>query len=483
MKKFIFTFCLLFALLMNLFSQNSYEEFIRQRQKEMTDFKNKADAEFTRYLEKRWAEFQEFRALEKPTKPKPKMAPIVSPEDIVNLPKIPDAPNLPEPPLPKPEEVIIHLPIYNPPEKMPENFEKITVNYFECPLYFQIDKKMRFSLTDNKEAAVAAAWEQLSTTEYSKLVTDCKSLVGENGTNDWAFYTLIDKIAESYFGTDFFNEKNLFKMFLLCQSGYKVKVARSGNSLFLLTASEQPIYGINYLIIENTNYYIFDANRKKSGDLYFTFPKDFSQSTHKLNLIITRPLKDVTKLSFEKYSAKGCDLTVTVCKNEALKAFYTTYPQCDVIVYAKSTPSETFSNMILPQFKKAVEGKSRQEAVGMILNFCQTAFEYKTDDEQFGFEKPFFPEELFYYPFCDCEDRSILFSYIVKNVLNMDVILLDYPQHIATAVHFQEHVSGNYVISNDKKYLICDPTYIGASVGMEMPEFSRKNIKPLPIVL
>ena len=46
---------------------------------------------------------------------------------------------------------------------------------------------------------------------------------------------------------------------------------------------------------------------------------------------------------------------------------------------------------------------------------------------------------LFYYPYCDCEDRSVLYSYLVRNLLKLDVVLLDYPNHIATAVCFNEN--------------------------------------------
>ena len=119
------------------------------------------------------------------------------------------------------------------------------------------------------------------------------------------------------------------------------------------------------------------------------------------------------------------------------------------------------------------------EAANMLIDFVQTAFAYQTDGEQFGYEKPFFVDELFYYPYCDCEDRSILYSRLVRSLLNLDVVLLDYPNHIATAVCFTEQVEGDYILVNGKKYVICDPTYIGASIGMAMPQFKSVAAKVL----
>lgn len=482
MKKFIVTLSLLIGISGFNYAQNTYEDFVRQRQQEMQDFKNKADAEFAKYLEERWAEFETFRAIEAPAKPKPKTAPVAPPEVILDLPKIPDAPDLPDVEFDIPDESTTPLPLYTPPEEK-NNYETVQVDFFKTPLYFQIDKNMRVTLSDIKEPEIAKAWEQLSKSDYTKLLEDCKTIAGKNGENDWAFYELTKKIAAAFFDEKAVNEQYLLQMFILSQAGYKVKIARSGSQLFLLTASQQTIYGMNYIKIDDISYYILNGHLKKEGELYYTYKKDFSNANNVLNLVITKSWQEGDKLTTAEYQAKGCNLKITVGKDDGLKSFYTTFPQCDVVIHAQATVSDAFAEMIVPQFKQAVAGKTEQEAVSMILNFCQTAFDYMTDPEQFGFEKPFFPEELFYYPYSDCEDRSIIFTYLIHNVLNMDAVLLDYPEHIAAAVFFNEDVKGDYIMVGDKKYVICDPTYINASIGMEMPEFKNKGIHARPIAI
>ena len=106
----------------------------------------------------------------------------------------------------------------------------------------------------------------------------------------------------------------------------------------------------------------------------------------------------------------------------------------------------------------------------------QESFEYKTDDEQFGREKYFFTEDILYYPFSDCEDRSIFFSHLVRKLLGLEVVGLNYPNHVATAVKFNTNVTGDALLIDNSKYIICDPTYIGSDVGMAMPQF--KNVSP-----
>ena len=112
----------------------------------------------------------------------------------------------------------------------------------------------------------------------------------------------------------------------------------------------------------------------------------------------------------------------------------------------------------------------------MLINFVQTAFEYATDDEQFGYERPLFGDEIFYYPYSDCEDRSILFSILMRDLLGLDVVLLHFPGHLATAVKFNEDISGFYLMIDNEKYLICDPTYINAPVGDCMPDYQNSSV-------
>ena len=121
--------------------------------------------------------------------------------------------------------------------------------------------------------------------------------------------------------------------------------------------------------------------------------------------------------------------------------------------------------------KRKIKDLPELEAANVLLDFVQTAFEYRTDQEQFGYERPLFGDELFYYPYSDCEDRSILFSILVRDLLGLDVVMLNYPGHLATAVKFSEEVPGYYFMVKGEKYVVCDPTYIGASAGDCMPQF------------
>ena len=60
---------------------------------------------------------------------------------------------------------------------------------------------------------------------------------------------------------------------------------------------------------------------------------------------------------------------------------------------------------------------------------------------------------------------------LVRELLGLDVVLVHYPGHMATAVAFDETVKGDYFEINGRRFTICDPTYINADIGMAMTQF------------
>ena len=66
------------------------------------------------------------------------------------------------------------------------------------------------------------------------------------------------------------------------------------------------------------------------------------------------------------------------------------------------------------------------------------------------------------------EDRAILFSRMVRDLLGLEVMLVYYPNHLSTAVCIEEECYGDKLIYKGKKYTICDPTFINAEAGRTM---------------
>ena len=78
-------------------------------------------------------------------------------------------------------------------------------------------------------------------------------------------------------------------------------------------------------------------------------------------------------------------------------------------------------------------------------------------------------------------DLAILFSRLVRDLVGLDVVLLYYPGHLATAVAFNENVTGDYLVYKNRKYIVCDPTFINAPVGMTAPDEDNASAFLMPL--
>lgn len=351
------------------------------------------------------------------------------------------------------------------------------IAYGGLAFYLNNSLNRKCSLNGLNENAIADAYEALCNSDYKPLLADCAQIRKDLRLNDWGVFTLVRQVADTYCGTA--NESIVMQQFLLNEMGYKARMARKAteDKMMLFVATDCSIYAHPYITLNGQNYYNLSGNNEQCQ--FYMCQKDSPKAKNSVGMQLKEaPLFPGTVVS-STHQAKGSAARVTVDVPKALMDFYKDYPQCDYSVYFNAPVNAAMENRILSSLAPLVQGRNEADAANILINFVQTAFQYQTDGQQFGYEKPFFVEELFYYPYSDCEDRAMLFSYLVRKLLGLDVVLLDYPEHIATAVRFNGNVSGDYFMVNGRKYIVCDPTYIGASIGMTMPRYKTVSAKVL----
>ena len=518
--------------------ESAQESFAKFRQKALDDYENfrqKANAEYAKFLEEAWKPFDSKPAEEIPWQPKPVVPnftyddpdpepvpnpqpdPVPSPEPV----KISELTPVPEPepePIPVPDPVVVPdfersdeaapVPIPAPrrkseqiqfesvvadpkPISRPQPVEPIvpkpvpaaaaqTLNFYGSSFPFHLDKEETLHLKDISEKSVAQLWTQLSDSRYDNVIAECLQQREERNLCDWAYVKLTQSVAEKYCGAKT-NEAVVMQMYLLTQSGYQTRIARADKRLTLLLGSVEKIYRYKYFQLDGLKFYIIDRSLENMqmniSNHAFPGEKPFSMT-------MTQPKLNVKKTEKRTIVSKRYpDVKITVETNRNLIDFFNDCPlSAQWNYYSKASMSDVLKESLYPGLRKAIEGKSELEAVDILLNFVQTGLSYATDGEQFGYERPLYPDETIFYPYCDCEDRSILFSCLVRELVGLDVVLLNYPGHLATAVHFNENVTGDYLTIDGKTYLICDPTFInGAPVGRCAKEFKAEKPKVVKI--
>ena len=354
--------------------------------------------------------------------------------------------------------------------------DKQMVNF--CGQKVYVDKSLKgvCSIGNMRENAIADAYEAMCKADYKALVDDCRKVKKELNLNDWGIFLFVREASKTLCTDE--NAAVVMQQFLLNELGYKSKMARRAdrNQMLLFVAADCQVYGHPYFTKDGLNYYNLTSNESCQ---FYMCQEDSPKAKSKLNMQVNHAPALNAGMVNSVHKNRAGSVAVSVDVPKSLMEFYGSMPQCDYSVYVNAEVNPSVASKVLSTLAPLVNGKGEAEAANLLINFVQTGFQYATDQEQFGYEKPFFVEELFYYPYCDCEDRSVLYSYLVRNLLKLDVVLLDYPNHIATAVCFNENVSGDFVTVGGKKYVVCDPTYIGASIGKAMPQFKNVAAKVL----
>lgn len=377
------------------------------------------------------------------------------------------------------------VPVITHDDSTPQEFE---FTFYGTPLKARIDDRSKFKLksTTLDNRVISDAMKKIIQDKYlSTTLKDCLTIRDDYYLCDWAYLQMLDKLSNDFFGSKC-NEATLLTGYLYSMSGYKMKFGYSSDNstLFILFTCDQVVAGWRFSSIydESTkdyqSYYLFNY----SGDRFFfcdyTFPQEKAMSLY----IKDTPAFDKDLKKYE-HTSKIYKAGINYSVNQNLIDFYNTYPAPTTkgdpytkwSYYALTPLSEEAKATIYPTIKKHTNGMTDFEAVNIILDLIQT-YKYEYDDEVWGRDRAFFPDETLFYPYCDCEDRAILFARVVNDILGLETALIYYPGHLAAAVKFKEDVKGDYILKDGAKYIVCDPTIQWQPLaGTTMSHYKDRN--------
>lgn len=447
--------------------QNQFDEFRQETRLRYKNYNDSINKVFAKSLEENWINFQVKQAIPTPKKPLPQM-------DISTSKVIPDTTTgLPIDSIIQQKDRAAELELWDFTDRRNENARKVMINYFGSDLQFHYVPEFMSSITDKKEKTIANAWNQLSDSPYKAFINDLLFYRNDMNLDDWGMFQLLNQVAGQFF-PESEDVQVLFSTFIMNQLGFRMKIGRSGDRLVSLIPFQTTVYGKSFINFDDERYYVF-GNVTSNNDIY-SYTINYPNANQRINLRAKRPFRLALSL-YTQHCKMEDNKTFDINVNKNLMDLYQTYPQTEIMIYANNPLSGITRKSLENEIFPLLANKTEEESVTFLLKFVQTAFPYKNDIEQFGQEKFFFAEELFYYPFSDCEDRAVLFSQLVRRFLGLQVVLLDYPDHVTTAVKFTKPVSGDFVNILGEKYIICDPTYLHAEVSQSIPRYKTQKAK------
>lgn len=485
MKLKVLLIITLFTMGYPLFSQDNpyrgaFDSFKKVTEEEFSSYRARINKEYSDFIRQSWTWFIGNDAVPIPKGDTLQTPPVVAPmEDRLTRPA--PVPIIPEIIIPTPSPEPTPSPITPIDERLQEVGPTIVFDFYGTECKVHVGNCNQLTLENLNENSIADLWDELCKEDL--LLNDCLSIKDGLKLCDWAYISFCSSLSDAVYPEQK-NEAAILESYILLQSGFDVLFGRDDESQRisgLISANsmlyERPFFNVNsrkyYPLrdIPATELHIFGKSYPKANP----FRLDITEE-----MLFDRAISKQRSFKSEKYPF----LHLPFSANENLIRFYNSYPSSQVAsdfttkwrFYANAPASREIMEYLYPTLRRLTSGKTELEAVSMMLDFVQTGFEYEYDEVVWGHDRTFFPDETLYYPYSDCEDRSILFSRIVRDILALDVVLLYSPGHLSAAVHFNTSVNGDYITVDGDNYTICDPTYIYAPVGVAMPGTDTQNL-------
>lgn len=501
-------------------SVNAYQKDMQQMGQDMQDFIDKQNAEFADFMAKQWELFNEFAKDQvEMNKPKPTKVPVAtvnndeknfSSKEIqytkeVELPKVTHATavtiekeenNKYEQRVSVDEKGVKNVPI-NDMERSKklsiDNSNNLLLNFYGRQVNVHFDPKLRIKSSGIDEKNVSEYFKKMAKcpNETKALWGEMKGIVDQFGLNEWGYFCLLRTLSEKVFSN--VNDRVMFCFYMLRnEGGFKTRIGRgkdSGNlTLLIALDNSKQVYSYTFFRFDDDSkgnkvkYYCVYGGGKANEAVYSYSFSEQDAAKRQMTLDFTKNL-NMGECNVNRELKLTKDKKITLPYNKSHIAYLDDVPMTVFPIYFTTALPIESQKVLLNTFDQMKNDYTPTQFIGMLLHFVQTGFEYKTDEEQFGYEKYFYPEEVIGYPYCDCEDRSALFAWLVERYTNAKVIGLQYEGHMATAVYFGDNadVKGDGFMYGGKKYFVCDPTYINASIGMTMPQYKGKTPKVIKL--
>lgn len=385
------------------------------------------------------------------------------------------------------EEYFSAFPVY---EEVDTEDNKVVVplNGFELLIRFPDDGKV--ALSNSSEVAVASAMAQMACIAYGNTLSDLTKAREVLSLSDWSYIRLVDRLSAVVYGSNSSLEAVLLQSYILGETGFNLCLGRdSDGELHKLLQTDANLFDRIFYLHNDSRFYLLENTFGKHMSMDMIDIPSFSYKRSKRPMRMRMNPQEKFHMSASKpmkfAPSRYPNLYLEVRTDMSRMDFYSDYP----VFYTDGGPlsayyhyamiplSDEVKRSVYPLLRYALEGKSELESVNILMNLVQTSFSYVRDVEEWGTERYFFPDELWCYGKGDCEDKCILFSRLVRDLLGMPVALVYWHGHLSCAVAFSGNVKGAYFNVESRRFVSCDPTYENAYAGAIMDEYKTQNAK------
>ena len=362
--------------------------------------------------------------------------------------------------------------------------QQFSVDYYSETISFNFDAaNLPSDYYRFDEWFVKRYYRELSEGNLIDLVATLKQNQAKYNLNGWLTYGLITEMVDKIATEKSTNYKRLLTWFLLNKMDYDARLTYYNNMYYVQVFTNDNLYEIPFFELNNRTFInitvVENSKKIKKNTLDFFLIEYAPNPTGKP---LTFNLKNVPTFKPEiiertiRFWGDGNWHKIVVNLDKNIIDLMEKYPIVEERDYLERNFSTTLKNSLIIQLRQKMSGLSELEKVQFLLAFTRSGFKYKEDTEHFGYNRPMIADEVLYYTFSDCEDRSALFYNLVKELIELPMIIVAYSDHLTIGVKLKEN-QGKLLYYEGVSYTICDPTGPNNSdkVGIYPKGYERKS--------
>ncbi|HEX8278252.1 MAG TPA: hypothetical protein VF540_06135 [Segetibacter sp.] len=342
----------------------------------------------------------------------------------------------------------------------------ISVDFYGDTIEMPLDSTFKVpNILHLSDSLVQSFYKRVNNSKYLPIINALVSYKEQHGLNDWLYYQLIRSTAEQVSPKAAnYQRYTLYKWFLLAKSGYATTISIRNDRLLLYVQSDEDVFNIpchnqngkQYVCLNYHDYGNIDFDKEKFTGLNIYIPEAKGAFSYKVTRLPDFKAENYTvkELQFDYYQT---EYHFKVMLNKQVKKIFNNYPVVNYETYFNIPLSNATYSSLIPLLRENIKKMNQKKGVDYLMRFTRYAFVYETDTESFGAEKRLSPEQALLYDYSDCDDRAGLFFYLVKELYNLPMIVLSYPQHISIAVKFDKPI-GDPIVYKGNDYSVCEPT-------------------------
>jgi hypothetical protein len=282
---------------------------------------------------------------------------------------------------------------------------------------------------------------------------------------DWFYYQLIRRVADQIIRkADDYRGYTMSKWHLLRASGFDPLVVLEGSRIWLYVQTEDTLYNLPGRIIDGRQYICINAHDYEFDERRSSDQRSISAGERTSAKPFSFTIDRLPEFPENAYQRKAFVFNVghrreqlDVSLNTALPGLLRNYPVTDYRHHFNIPLSRETQASLVSQLRRKLERMNTPQGIEYLLQFTRHAFPFATDTQVFGREKRLSPEETLLYETSDCEDRAALFFYLVKEIYDLPMVVLTFPNHVSVAVDLKQN-RGQVVRHEGREYTLCEPT-------------------------